>query len=137
MKKKLFIIILVAVMLVMVMGFAPGPAAQINGPMSRVAQAATPTPIDQITVPSFTIQINPPGPNPLINKADDHGRIAGIWLGIWHGIISPATLVMSFINPETQMYEVHNDGSQYNLGFFLGIVILFVILSILNGSRRR
>jgi hypothetical protein len=132
MKTKLFIIFLVAVMLVMVMGFAPGPAAQFN----RTAQAATPTPIDQITVPGFTIQINPPGPNPLVNKADDKGRVADILLGIWHGIISPATLVMSFINPDIQMYEVHNNGSQYNLGFLIGVALIFLILGMLAGSRR-
>jgi hypothetical protein len=36
-----------------------------------------------------------------------------------------------------QMYEVHNDGSQYNLGFLLGIAIVFVILGLLVGSGRR
>jgi len=58
-------------------------------------------------------------------------------LGIWHGIISPVTLVISFFNKDIQMYEVHNDGSQYNLGFLLGIVILFAILGLINGSRSR
>ena len=35
------------------------------------------------------------------------------------------------------MYEVHNDGSQYNLGFFLGVIVLFIVLGALIGAGRR
>jgi hypothetical protein len=35
------------------------------------------------------------------------------------------------------MYEVHNDGSQYNLGFLIGVALVFLILGIIGGSRRR
>ena len=116
MKKKLFFFVLMAIMLVMVAGCAS------NG---------------QINVPGVSIQIYAPGPNPLVNTADAHGHVAGILLGIWHGFISPVTLVLSFINKGVQTYEVHNDGSQYNLGFLLGVAILFVILGAIVGSRRR
>jgi hypothetical protein len=34
------------------------------------------------------------------------------------------------------MYEVHNDGNQYNLGFLIGVAIVFIILGALVGSRR-
>ena len=136
MKKKLFFFVLMAVMLVMVAGCAPGTVAQINTPVPN-AQAGTPAPNGQIDVPGVSIQINVPGPNPLVNTADAHGRVAGILLGIWHGIISPITLVVSFINPNMQMYEVHNDGSQYNLGFLFGVALVFAILGAIVGSRRR
>jgi len=33
------------------------------------------------------------------------------------------TLVLSFFDQGVQMYEVYNDGSQYNLGFLLGVAI--------------
>ena len=36
-----------------------------------------------------------------------------------------------------QMYEAHNDGSQYNPGFLIGVAIVFVLLGIIAGSRRR
>jgi len=146
MKNKLFFFVFMAGLLVMVTACAPGTFPQVNTPVSTprpgstpapTTRAGTPVPDGQITVPGVTIQIYNPGPNPLMNTTDAHGSVAGILLGIWHGFISPVTLVVSFMNPAVQMYEVHNDGSQYNLGFFLGIVILFVILSILNGSRRR
>ena len=77
----------------------------------------------------------PAAPNPLVNTADAHGHPAGILLGIWHGIISPVTIVMSFLNKGTQMYEVHNDGSPYNLGFFLGVLILLALVGFLIGRR--
>jgi hypothetical protein len=119
----------------MVAGCAPGTIAQVNTPVPSAP--GTPAPSGQINVPGVTIQVGAPGPNPLVNTADSNGRVAGILLGIWHGIISPVTLVLSFINQGAQMYEVHNDGSQYNLGFLLGVALVFVILGATAGSRRR
>jgi hypothetical protein len=145
MKNKLFFFAFMTGLLVMVTGCAPGTFPQLNTPVPNTragtpvpnTQAGTPVPNGQITVPGVTIQIYNPGPNPLMNTTDAHGSVAGVLLGIWHGVISPVTLVISFFNKDVQMYEVHNDGSQYNLGFFLGIVILFVILGVISGSRRR
>ena len=132
---KIIIFVVVVLMLVMVSGCAPGSVAQINTPVPNT-KGGTPAPNGQITVPGVNIQTYAPGPNPLVNTADPHGSPAGILLGIWHGIISPVTLVLSFVNKDAQMYEVHNNGSQYNLGFLIGMVILFIILGLLVGSRR-
>ena len=137
MKNKLFIFALMTVMFVMVTGCAPGATiAQINTPVPG-AKTGTPAPNGQINLPGVSIQIYTPGQNPLINTPDAHGSAAGVWLGVWHGIISPVTLALSFFNMDVQMYEVHNDGNQYNLGFFLGVVVLIVVLGALAGSRRR
>jgi len=135
MKKKLLVFILIAAMLVIIAGCTPGAIGQINTPVP--AQVGTPAPNGQINVPGVSLQVNAPGPNPLVNKADANKHVASIMMGIWHGIISPVTLVVSFSNPNVQMYEVHNDGSQYNLGFLIGVAILFVILGAIAGSRRR
>jgi hypothetical protein len=135
MRKGLLTFALMAVMLVMVAGCAPGAVAQVNTPVPGTP--GTPAPSGQINVPGVTIQVSAPGPNPLVNTADAQGRVAGILLGLWHGIISPVTLVLSFLNQGAQMYEVHNDGSQYNLGFLLGVALVFVILGATAGSRRR
>jgi len=135
MRKALLTLALWAVALVVVAGCAPGPVAQLNTPVP--VTPGTPAPGGQINVPGVTIQVNAPGPNPQVNTADSHGRVAGILLGLWHGIISPVTLVLSFVNQGVQMYEVHNDGSQYNLGFLLGVALVFVILGATVGSRRR
>jgi len=135
MKKKLLIFVLMAVLFIMVSGCGPGSAVQINTPVPN-AKAGTPVPNGQINVPGMTIQVYAPGPNPTVNTPNARGHIAGIMLGIWHGVISPVTLVISFFNKGVQMYEVHNDGNQYNLGFLIGVAIVFLILGLLVGSRR-
>jgi len=135
MKKKLFIIVLIALMFVMVASCAPGSIIQINTPVPNTP-AGTPAPSGQVSLPGVSIQSYAPGPNPAVNTADAQGRIAGIWMGIWHGFISPVTLVLSIFNKDVQMYEVHNDGNLYNLGFFLGLALVFLILGIIFGSRR-
>ena len=135
MKKKFLVFVLLAVMLLMITGCGPGSAIQINTPAPNT-QAGTPASSGQINVPGVSIQVYAPGTNPVVNTADAHGRISGILLGIWHGVISPVTLVISFFNKDVQMYEVHNDGNQYNLGFLIGVAIVFVILGALVGSRR-
>ncbi len=84
----------------------------------------------------LTVQLYAPGVNPLAYTADSDGRVAGIITGIWHGIISPVTLVMSFINSKAQMYEVYNNGSQYDLGFLIGVAIIFLVLGVFAGRRR-
>jgi hypothetical protein len=136
MKRTQSVLVMLAVSLVVVAGCAPGTVAQINPPAPNT-QAGTPAPNGQINVPGVSIQVNAPGPNPLVNTADAQGRVAGTSQGLWHGIISPVTLVLSFINKGGQIYEVHNDGSEYDLGFLVGVAIVFVILGAVVGSRRR
>jgi hypothetical protein len=125
-----------AILVIILAGCTPGTGIQINTPGPN-STASTPAPGEQIDVPGFSIKINAPGPNPLVNTPGIKGTVAGTLIGIWHGIISPVTLIMSFINPNVQMYEVHNDGSQYNLGFLVGVALVFLILGIIGGSRRR
>jgi hypothetical protein len=136
MKKNLFILVLVVGMIFTISGCVPNTIAQVNTPAANT-KAGTPTPNNQIIIPGVSIQISVPGPNPLLNKTDARNQISGILLGIWHGVISPITLIVSFVNPNVQMYEVHNDGGPYNLGFLFGIAIIFLILGLSAGSRRR
>ena len=134
--KKIISFSLMAIFVVVIAGCATGSTIQINTPDPNLP-AGTPTPSGQITVPAFKLQISIPGANPLVNKADANNRVAGILQGIWHGIISPVILVLSFINPNMQMYEVHNNGSQYNFGFLIGVAIVFLLLGITAGRRYR
>lgn len=132
--KILFAIVLMTVVAVVISGCAAGNVVKINTPVPN-ADSGTPAPNGQINVPGVSLQVNAPGQNPLANKADANGHVAGLWMGIWHGVISPITLIVSFFNPIVQMYEVHNDGSQYNLGFLIGVAIVFLLLGALVGSR--
>jgi hypothetical protein len=136
MKKILFNIVILAAVLATTAGCGAATIVKVDTPVPA-AQAGTPGSGGEIVVPGVSIQVYAPGPNPQVNTSDGHGRPSGIGLGIWHGVISPVTLVVSFFNPNVQMYEVHNDGSPYNAGFLLGVAIVFVLLGIFAGSRRR
>ena len=50
---------------------------------------------------------------------------AGFWAGLWHGLISLITFVISLFNSDVTIYEVNNSGWPYNLGFILGIMIFY------------
>jgi len=135
MKNRILALVAMIILLAMATGCAPGTGIQVK-PSAPETPAGTPAPSGEINVPGVSININAPSPDPLFNKPGPNGRVAGILLGIWHGFISPVTIVLSFVNKASQMYEVHNDGGPYNLGFLIGVVIWFVVLGLLIGSRR-
>ena len=91
----------------------------------------------EVTTPESSIHLTTPSPNPELNTADDNGQVAGFVLGLWHGVIAPVMLVGSFFNPAMQMYEVHNNGTEYNFGYLIGIAFVFLIVGLIGGSRRR
>ena len=66
-----------------------------------------------------------PGPNQLADSPDEAGEVAGFWKGLWHGVIAPITFVVSLFSDSVHVYEVHNSGNWYNLGFLLGTAIIF------------
>lgn len=49
---------------------------------------------------------------------------AGFWLGLWHGVIAPVTFIISLFSDQVGVYEVHNVGGWYDLGFVLGLGFL-------------
>jgi hypothetical protein len=114
--KKILIFVLFTVLLAGLAACAPGSKTNLDKNDSQI----------QLTVP---------GPNPEQGKPAGNGQVAGLGTGLWHGLISLFTLIMSFINPDYQMYEVHNTGPMYNLGFLLGAVLLFAILGFAGGRR--
>jgi hypothetical protein len=65
------------------------------------------------------------GPNDLAGTPGPEGEVAGFWPGLWHGIISPITFVISLFSEKTSIYEVHNNGGWYNFGFILGVMVIF------------
>lgn len=63
--------------------------------------------------------------------------VAGFWAGLWHGLILPISFIVSLFNNEVGVYEIHNNGNLYNLGFVLGVWIVFgSILASKNGWCR-
>ena len=90
----------------------------------------------EVTTPNSTIELFSPGPNPQLNEADAAGRVSGFVQGLWHGIIAPATLLVSFFNSDVRMYQVHNAGSEYDLGFLVGVALVISFISLLISMRR-
>jgi hypothetical protein len=65
-----------------------------------------------------------PGPNPFTPGPVVGQSPAGFWLGLWHGIIVWVTFVVSLFDHSVSVYEVHNSGWPYNLGFVIGAATL-------------
>jgi hypothetical protein len=66
----------------------------------------------------------------LVGCAAGTGRFtysqqAGFWAGLWHGAISVITFIISLFSSTVRMYEVHNRGPLYDLGFLLGTLIVW------------
>jgi hypothetical protein len=136
MKQQRFIIVLAAACLTVLAACTPNQAVQVNTPVPSTGPG-TPAPGGEIDVPGVKVNLYVPGPNPLAGTPDANGRPASFWLGVWHGVISPFTLVASFIGSQgAQTYEVHNDGRLYNLGFFIGILVMPAVLGIIFGWWR-
>ena len=66
---------------------------------------------------------------------DEEGEIAGFWQGLWHGLISPFTFLISLFSDTVHIYEIYNNGGWYNFGFLLGASIIFGGSS--GGAARR
>jgi hypothetical protein len=77
------------------------------------------------------------GPNKLEKTPNEEGKVAGFWKGLWHGLISPITFIISIFSKTIRFYEVHNNGTWYNFGFVLGAG-LFLSGGILGkGSKKK
>ena len=54
------------------------------------------------------------------NGYNNEERIAGFWMGMWHGLIAPISLIISIFSRDIRIYEVFNKGIMYDFGFFTG-----------------
>jgi hypothetical protein len=86
--------------------------------------------------PGTTVRVTTPGLNPLTSQPDPAGRVAGAGEGLWHGIIAPVSLIMSFFAPNVRMYEVHNSGPSYDIGFLLGMALTVALIGFFIRTRR-
>jgi hypothetical protein len=65
------------------------------------------------------------GTNALENIENEQGNIAGFWKGFWHGFIAPFAFLLSLVKDDIGIYEAHNAGRRYNLGYILGLMMVF------------
>ena len=86
-------------------------------PRRRAALAAL------IIVAVLTVAGCAAGPNPI--ALTDQPDAAGFWLGLWQGLISPITFLISLFDNDVNIYEVNNNGNWYDFGFMLGVAMVF------------
>lgn len=65
------------------------------------------------------------GPNAMARTENKDGKVAGFGLGLWHGVITPVTFIISLFKKSVGIYETHNNGGWYNFGFVLGLAVIF------------
>ena len=65
------------------------------------------------------------GTNPTVDVLNADGKSAGFWSGLWYGVISPITFIISLFSDNINVYEVYNSGNWYDFGFILGVSIIF------------
>ena len=65
-----------------------------------------------------------PGANPYKTIAEPT-KPAGFWLGVWHGFIALFVFVGSLFRSDLNIYEIHNNGAWYNLGYLFGLMCFF------------
>jgi hypothetical protein len=75
------------------------------------------------------------GPNTLEQSKIVQDKPSGFLLGIWHGLISLFTFIISLFSDKINVYEVYNNGGWYNFGFIIGISIFYGGSS--KGTNRR
>ena len=66
------------------------------------------------------------GHNDLMGMSNAKGHLAGFWFGLAHGFLYIISLVVSIFNKHVNIYEVHNTGLGYNIGFIIGILVWFI-----------
>ncbi len=61
---------------------------------------------------------------------------AGFFWGIWHGWIAPISLIVGIFNKSIRVYEVHNTGWWYDLGFYMAVIGGFFQLRLLRRKKK-
>ncbi len=62
---------------------------------------------------------------------------AGFFTGIWHGWIAPVSIVLGIFDSQVRVYEIHNTGWWYDLGYYMAIISGFGGLSLLRRNKEK
>ncbi|NLT49579.1 MAG: hypothetical protein GXX85_01515 [Ignavibacteria bacterium] len=61
---------------------------------------------------------------------------SGFFTGIWHGWIAPLSLIIGFFDKSVRIYDAHNTGWMYDLGFYIAIISGFGSLSLFRSKKK-
>ncbi len=64
------------------------------------------------------------------------GTPAGFFSGIWHGWLAPLSLILGFFNDNIHIYESHNTGWWYDLGYYMAVISGFGGISLARRNRK-
>lgn len=76
---------------------------------------------------------------PASKWAPPEAEAAGFFAGLWHGLLLILTLIVSFFTKDVRIYEIHNTGVAYDIGFVLGVLAMSssgVKVTSCGGSKR-
>lgn len=104
-----------------------GPAPQWNSvPMERTGHSRTITTVALAAGLLLLLAACAAGANPTVGAAVPGADApAGFLLGVWHGVILPISWIVSLFTDTVNLYEVHNNGNWYDVGFMVGISMVF------------
>jgi hypothetical protein len=60
---------------------------------------------------------------------------AGFFKGIWHGWIAPISLIAGLFDHTIRLYELHNTGWWYDLGFYVAVISGFGGISLFRRKK--
>ena len=93
-----------------------------------------------VSLLALALVIAPVAANAVTVKLNLNFNLTGIFLGFWHGLLAPYSLVLRWFIPSMVMYSCQNAGWLYDFGFLLGIffslplgwiaVIIFLVLGL-------
>ncbi|MCQ6557574.1 hypothetical protein [Paenibacillus mendelii] len=61
---------------------------------------------------------------------------AGLFWGIWHGWVAPISLIIGLFKGTIRIYEIHNTGWWYDLGFYIAVISGFGGISLSRRKKR-
>jgi hypothetical protein len=82
-------------------------------------------PVVPIVVAGYVLMACAPTANPFVGESFAQQAPAGFLLGVWHGFTVMFTFIASLFTDTVGVYEVHNTGWAYNLGYLIGIMMFF------------
>jgi len=68
---------------------------------------------------------------------DLSGAPANFWWGLWQGLIIVLSFIASWFDNNIVLYQVHNNGFWYNLGYIIAIFISIGVFAVVVEKQER
>lgn len=75
-----------------------------------------------ILLSAFTVLSCLPSENPV--SQEQRIDADGFWHGVLHGALFVPVFIISLFHDEVGLYEVNNTGKAYDIGYFIGVIVI-------------